>query len=181
MEMIIVVFFIATVSAIAIPVMSDIAGSIVLAESQRAVQSELQQARLKAVTSNRILRVRFNCPVAQQFRIVELIGTPSLPASQDTASNRCSDVSFPYPAGDDNPVTAPNYDGPLRRLDSRVTFGTVQTIEFRPSGTAHSVNADGTSGPMVGDGIQIELKKGTDERSVTVNSLGKISSVSSAH
>ena len=84
--------------------------------------------------------------------------------------------SLPYKiARPENPVTLPNQDGPIRRLDPRVSFGAVQTIEFRPTGTAYSVNPDGTSGPpLPGTGVAITLTKGTEVRSVTVNALGKI-------
>ena len=129
------------------------ANSIALGQARRIVHSELQQARMKSVTSNLVMRVRFNCPAAGQFRMLELLGTPSAPAPQDTAANRCSDTMYPFPPADQNPVTLPNQDGPIRRIDPRVSFGAVQTIEFRPTGTAYSVNPDGTSGPpLAGDG-----------------------------
>ena len=121
------------------------------------------------------MRVRFNCPAAKQFRMVELIGTPSIPVAQDTATNRCDNTLYPFPAADNNPVTLPNNDGPIRRIDPRVSFGNVQTIEFRPSGTAYSVNADGTAGPpLAGDGIALTVTKGKDTKTITVNALGKI-------
>jgi hypothetical protein len=142
------------------------------------VESELQQARLKAVSTNRIMRVRFNCPVAGQFRTVELIGTPSAPATQDTASNRCALTAYPYPAADRNVVTLPNHDGTVKRLDPRVAFGAAPTIEFRPTGTAHAVNSDGTSGPpLATTGTAITLTKGAVVKTVKVNGLGKVEGV----
>ncbi len=174
-DMLIVMGLIATLSAISMPLIQDMANSIALGQARRIVHSELQQARMKSVTSNNVMRVRFNCPAAGQFRMLELLGTPTAPAPQDTAANRCSDTTYPFPPADQNPVTLPNQDGPIRRLDPRVSFGAVQTIEFRPTGTAYSVNADGTSGPpLAGNGVAITLTKGTETRSVTVNALGKI-------
>ena len=174
-DVIIVTVLIATLSAISLPLIQDMANSIALGQARRIVHSELQQARMKSVTSNRVMRVRFNCPAAGQFRMVELVGTSSVPGPQDTAANRCSDTVHPFPAADQNPVTLPNLDGPVRRIDPRVSFGAVQTIEFRPTGTAYSVNPDGTSGPpLPGSGVAITLTKGTEVRSVTVNALGKI-------
>lgn len=162
-------------AAIALPQIQNIGDAIALGDSRRMVHSELQQARMRAVTSNRVMRVRFNCPTVGQFRMVELIGTPAIPVAQDTAANRCSNTVYPYPPADHNPITLPNQDGPLRRIDTRVEFGAVQTIEFRPTGTAYSVNPDGTSGPpLAGEGVAITLTKGTEVRSVTVNALGKI-------
>jgi Tfp pilus assembly protein FimT len=176
-DMVVVVALMATLSAIAIPVIQNWGEAIAFGEAQRRVQSELQQARLKSVTTNRVLRLRFNCPAAGQFRMVELIGTPSLPAPQDSAANRCSEASYPYPAADHNPVTLPNNDGPIRRIDNRVSFGAVQTLEFRPTGVVYTVNGDGTSGPpLAGEGVAITLTKGAAVRSVTVNALGRIQS-----
>jgi type II secretory pathway pseudopilin PulG len=174
-DVIVVTALIATLSAISLPLIQDMANSIALGQARRIVHSELQQARMKSVTSNLVMRVQFNCPAAGQFRMLELLGTPSVPAPQATAANRCSDTAYPFPAADNNPVTLPNQDGPIRRIDPRVSFGAVQTIEFRPTGTAYSVNPDGTSGPpLPGTGVAITLTKGTEVRSVTVNALGKI-------
>ena len=72
-------------------------------------------------------------------------------------------------------MTVPNHDGAIRRLDPRVSFGNVQTIEFRPTGMAYSVNADGTADvPLAGDGIALTVTKGNKSKTITVNALGKI-------
>ena len=174
-EIVVALGMLAALTAITVPLVQDIGNGIALGQAQRMVMSELQQARMKAVTSNRVIRVRFNCPVAKQFRMVELIGTPSVVAAQDTAANRCDEVVYPFPAADHNPITLPNNDGPIRRIDPRVSFGNVQTIEFRPTGIAYSVNANGTSGPpLAGNGVALTVTKGNDIRTVTVNALGKI-------
>lgn len=174
-DVLVAVAVLATLSAMAVPTIQDINSAIALGEARRMVQSELQQARLKAVSANRIMRVRFNCPLAGQFRMVELVGTPDVPATPDTAANRCNDAVYPFPAPDANPVTLPNQDGPVRRIHPKVSFGAVQTIEFRPTGMAHSVNADGTSGPPLGaDGVSITVTKGAAVKAVTVNALGRV-------
>jgi Tfp pilus assembly protein FimT len=174
-DTVIVIVLIGAVTAMAVPVMKDFNGAIALGSGQRAVASELQQARMKSVTTNRVMRVRFNCPVANQIRTVELIGTSSIPAAQDIAGNRCSQTAYPFPAADNNPLTFPNLDGPVRLLNSNVSLGNVQTIEFRPSGMAYSVNADGTSTlPLAGNGVSLTVTKGSKSKTVTVNALGKI-------
>jgi len=173
-DMVAAMAILAALSAIAIPAIKDYQDAVALGQAQRMVQSELQQARMKSVTTNKVMRVRFNCPAAKQFRMVELIGTSAVPAPQDTAGNRCDMTAYPFPP-DNNAITLPNHDGPLRRLDPRVSFGNVQTVEFRPTGTAYSVNADGTAGPpLAGDGIELTVTKGQDTKTVTVNALGKI-------
>ena len=173
-ELLTVMGLIATIAAVAIPAIQNMSEAIVLGEAQRIVQSELQKARLKAVTTNRLMRVHFNCPVNGQLRMVELIGTPKAPAAADAAANRCSPTVYPFPAADNNPITLPNQDGPIRQIDRRVSFGAVQTIEFRSSGAAYSVNADGTSGPSLGNGVSITVTKGSAVKAVTVNGLGKV-------
>jgi prepilin-type N-terminal cleavage/methylation domain-containing protein len=174
-DMVVVMTVLATLAAIAVPTMQRVNDAIALGQARRLVQSTLQQARLKSVTSNRVMRVRFDCPAAGQFRMVELIGTSSIPAAQDTAANRCSETAYPYPAADQNPVTMPNQDGPVQTIHSAVSFSATQTIEFRPTGTAWSVNGDGTSTtPLAGNGVSITVSKGSSSKAVTVNALGKV-------
>ena len=174
-DMVAAMAIIAVISAMAIPAIKDYGEAVALGQAQRMVASELQQARMKSVTTNRVMRVRFNCPAAKQFRAVELIGTSAIPLAADTASNRCSDTVYPFPAADNNPVTLPNNDGAVRRIDPRVSFGDTQTIEFRPTGMAYSVNADGTATlPLAGNGISLTVTKGSKSKTITVNALGKI-------
>src|SRR5688572_10037555 len=101
---------VATIAAIAVPALKDVMGSIRHGQAAQLVESELQQARMKAVTTNRVIRVRFNCPAAGEFRMTELIGTPAVPDAQDTASDRCSTATYPFPPADQSIVTTPNHD-----------------------------------------------------------------------
>jgi prepilin-type N-terminal cleavage/methylation domain-containing protein len=172
-DMIFVMAIIAVLSAIAVPRMQDVSDSLVIGEAQRRIRSELQQAKLLAVTSNRPIRVRFNCPSAGEYRITELIGTPTIPSPMDNAANRCSEQAFPYPAPDITPLTRPNHDGPLRKLDSRVSFGAVQTIEFWPDGTART-DQGRLPWDLAPANTAITLTKGAVVKTVTVNGLGKI-------
>jgi type II secretory pathway pseudopilin PulG len=174
-DLIFVMMLIGVLSAMAVPSIQDIQNSIALGEATRRIESELQQAKLLAVTTNRPIRVRFNCPQAGYYRTVELIGTPSNPDAADDAANRCSGAMYPSPPADQNPLTRPNHDGPARQLDPRVTFGAVQTIEFWPDGTAH-INAGGANpwSQIPPAGIAITLTKGAVVKTVTVNGLGKI-------
>ena len=55
-------------AAVALPVMKDMTASIKLGDAARIVVGELQDARIKAVSSNRPLRVRMNCPSAGYMR-----------------------------------------------------------------------------------------------------------------
>jgi prepilin-type N-terminal cleavage/methylation domain-containing protein len=175
-EMLLTVAVIAIVSGIAVPLLGDVTGNMKLGDAARTVERELQTARLTAVSTNLPMRIQFDCPSAGQFRITELIGTPKVPAAADTAVDRCSLASYPYPADTDkNALTRPNRDGPLRTLDSTVTFTTAMTIEFWPDGSAHT-NTGGTNPwpPIAGTGYTITLTRKGVNKTILVNGVGKI-------
>jgi prepilin-type N-terminal cleavage/methylation domain-containing protein len=167
---------IAIMAGIAVPLLADMSGSIKLGDATRSVERELQAARMKAVSTNQAMRMRFNCPAAGQYRMTELIGTPKVPAAADIAADRCALASYPYPGdADKNPLTRPNGDGPLRTLDSTVTFTTATTIEFWPDGSAHT-NTGGVNPwpPIAGAGYTITLTRNGKTKSIVVNGVGKI-------
>ena len=106
-EIMLVVAFVGTLTAIAVPLTGDIRATIKLNEAARQVQREFAEARLRAVSSNRSLRVRTNCPSAGFVRTVEVVGTAAI----DNAANRCTHAAYPFPP-DNDLMTRPNYDGP---------------------------------------------------------------------
>ena len=163
------------VSVIGLPLLGQISGTIELGEAARQVERELQSARLAAVSANQPMRVMFNCPITSQYRMVELIGTPKTPAAADGVIGRCSESTYPYPAPDNNPISRPNNDGPLRRLSNLVTFTTTTTIEFWPDGSAHT-NTGGTDPwpPIAEPGTTIILTRSGKTKSILVNGIGKI-------
>lgn len=163
------------VSVIGLPLLGQISGTIELGEAARQVERELQSARMTAVSANQPMRIMFNCPATSQYRMVELIGTPSVPAAADGVVGRCATDTYPFPAPDNNPITRPNNDGALKLLPSLVTFTTVTTIEFWPDGTAHT-NTGGTNPwpPIAEPGTYIILTRGTKTKSILVNGIGKI-------
>ena len=119
--------------------------AIALNQARRIVHSELQHARMKSVTSNLVMRVQFNCPAAGQFRMLELLGTQQPPRPRP-AANRCSGTVYPFRRlVEPRHAAEPGRTHPPDR--PAVSFAAVRTIEFRPTGTAYSVNGDGTSGP----------------------------------
>jgi len=163
------------VSAIAIPAMSSVLDSMRVGMGARDVERELQAARLLAVSSNRPIRVRFNCPAAGQYRLVELIGSPESPDAFDNDGARCGETAFPYPASDTDALTRPNLDGPVRRLPQGVSFGSAQTIEFWPNGTARADSGGGLPWPKIqASGTVVSVTKDSVTRSIEVNGLGKI-------
>lgn len=177
-DMLCVVAVVGILAGVSVPAFQNLTEGYKLGQSVREVERELQTARLKAVTSNRPVRVRFNCPAAGQYRIVELIGTPSVPAAEDGSLNRCQESTYPTPAADNNPLTRPNHDGPMRRLITGITFNAASTLEFWPDGTVHQEQGVTLPWPVVPvAGTSITLAKGSVTKRIDVNGVGKITLV----
>jgi prepilin-type N-terminal cleavage/methylation domain-containing protein len=175
-DMVVTMTVLTILMAAAVPALVDVTQSMRLGQAQRDVEVEMNSARLAAVSSNRPMRIRFNCPDTGQYRVVELIGTTSHPDANDSAADRCSDTKWKYPANDNEPVTRPNHDGPVRTLPSTVTFSAVTTLEFWPDGTVHAqVGAENPWTQLDSTtGATIKVRKGTSEKLISVNGLGKI-------
>jgi prepilin-type N-terminal cleavage/methylation domain-containing protein len=187
LELLAVVSILLIVGAIAVPALTNTTAQMRVGAAMREVERELQTARMRAVQSGRAIRVRFNCPSAGQYRMVEVIGSIYAPAAADAdsaAATRCSLTAYPYPDADRSFFATPNHDGPLHRLPTQLSFGTTMTIEFWPNGTAH-VDTGTQPWPKIGgEGLTLTLfdnSHGTEtntpddlKSSVTVNGLGKI-------
>jgi len=66
-------------------------------------------------------------------------------------------------------------EGPVRALDSSVTFSVSQTIEFRPDGTAYRDPGGGAAFELIPTtGINIRVARSGVTRTITVNGLGKV-------
>lgn len=165
-ELMLTVAVAATIMAMAVPVLTDVTASIKLNEAARAVERELQNARLKAVSTNRKLRVRTNCPATGYLRTVEV-----LDSTADTASNRCLQSAYPYPVADTDAITRPNFDGPVRTVPNGATV-TSSVLEFRPDGTAMDV-VNGTATTIVTP-VTLAITRQSKYRTVTINGVGKI-------
>lgn len=166
-ELLMVVALIGTFAAIAMPVMQDVSANIKLGEAARLVERELQTARLKAVSTNRALRVRPNCPASGYIRTVEVLGTAVLDASAD----RCNQTTYPFPAADQDVITRPNFDGPVRVIPNEATVSTA-TLEFRPDGTALEVVSGASQ--AIATPLTITITRQGKSKSVTINGAGKI-------
>jgi prepilin-type N-terminal cleavage/methylation domain-containing protein len=175
-ELLVVTAVFGIVSALAMPQLGRAVEAYRLGIAIREVERELQAARVAAVTANRQVRVLFNCPVAGQFRRVEVLGEPGLPDARDDLVARCDPGVFPYPAADVDPLTRPNHDGPLHWLPNGVTMGGVGGIEFRPNGTARSDAAGGaiTWMDIPVDGVSATVTKGALSRTITINGMGRV-------
>lgn len=175
-ELLVIVAVVGILAGIGMPMLGSAIDQARLASSVRDVERELQTARLKAVATKRVMRVRFDCPATGQFRMVELIGTPAAPATQDLSSDRCSPAVYPYAPAGNNPMVRPANDGPVRMLAHAASFTSASTVEFRPDGTAHANLAGGNPWPVIpaASPLNIVVARKGSTRTITVNGVGKI-------
>lgn len=166
-ELLMTVAIAATLMAMAAPVMTDITQSSKLNGAARTVERELQSARLKAVSTNSVLRVRTNCPAPGYVRTVEVLGSSAL----DSSSDRCSPSAYPFPPADNDRATRPNYDGPIRVLPSEATV-TDAVLQFSPDGTVEEV----VSGlpQAIPSQVTLTITRRSHSKTVTVNGAGKV-------
>jgi Tfp pilus assembly protein FimT len=165
-ELMLVVAFAATLLTIAVPVMTDVSDSSKLNSAAREIERELQSARLKSVSTNRLLRVRLNCPGTGMYRTVEYVASPAV----DDATNRCSDSAYPFPA-DSDVMTRPNFDGPVRLLPLGATV-TSSILQFQPDGTAVTIVSDVVTPITVP--VTLTVTRKGKSKAITVNGAGKI-------
>jgi prepilin-type N-terminal cleavage/methylation domain-containing protein len=170
LELLMVVAILGIISAIAIPFGLTMTEEMRLGASLREVEREMQTARLKAVTSNRTLQVRLNCPAAGQYRIVEVMNN-----ANDNTANRCSETAYPWRAARDNDPNTPDFDGPVRYLTNQVRFTATNVVvfQFAPTGTTFQI-VSGNRQAIAGTGVNLTLAKGSHTGSVNVNGLGRI-------
>ena len=167
-ELMMTVAVAATIMGMAVPVMTDVSATMKLNEAARMVERELQDARLKAVQTNRPLRVRTNCPAAGFVRTVEVLGTAA-----DSVTNRClTNGSYPFPSDSDNDLsTGPNYDGPVRVVPNAATV-TTAILQFQPDGTVFNFVANVPTRMATEQTMTITRAGRT--RTVRINGAGKI-------
>jgi len=175
-ELLMVVAVIGILAGIGMPMFGSAMDATRLSASARDVERELQTARLKAVATKRPMRVRFDCPEAGQFRMVELIGTSTAPASADLSTDRCSDLTWPYPSSSQNALVRPTNDGPVRRLALEASFTQAQTLEFWPDGTVHANLSGMNPWPVIPPStpVTITVAHKYKTKTITVNGVGKV-------
>ena len=136
--------------------------------TSRTVAAEVRAARFKAVATNRTVRVQFNCPGPDQFRVVEVVGDPAI----DDDDDRCSETAYPYP--DPNPATAPNADGPVISLHG-VTFGAVHHLQISPRGRVQAMSGCPDNCQVVPDTpATIEFTNGYEAGTLSVSLSGVV-------
>ena len=164
-ELLLVVAVAGTLAAVAVPLSGDLMATMKLNEASRTIERELAEARLRAVSSNRAIRVRTNCPAAGYVRSVEFLSSAA-----DRAANRCLNGAYPYPP-DDDLMTRPNYDGPVRKIPNDASVTTI-TYQFQPDGTVFNVVNNVIT--MMTTEQTVTISRRNKSRTVKVNGAGKI-------
>tara|TARA_B110000116_G_scaffold253735_1_gene250649 strand:+ start:338 stop:910 length:573 start_codon:yes stop_codon:yes gene_type:complete len=171
MEVMMTTLLMGTMFSIALPAGKAALDSLELGNTTRAIERELQTARMRAVSSNRPMRVKFNCPADGQYRLVEVTGFPAT----DNAGSRCDETLFGYPGPKDNARATPKHEGPLRRVGSGIDELIGPELEFSPDGTTRLVT-NGTVQTMTADAV-VEVGRQGAVKEITVNALGRITLV----
>lgn len=169
-ELLLVVSVFSVMVAVAVPATLNVSEAVRLNGATREFERELQTTRLKAVQTNRAIRVRFNCPAAGQYRRVEVMRT-----AVDTVPNRCDEASFPSPSERDSDPGTPAHDGPIRYMpNGLMLLAGLEAIEFRADGRAFQVGTGGAVDTIDASGVELTLYKGSHSAAVNVNGLGRI-------
>ena len=145
--------------------------SLELGTASRQVGLELQTGRLRAVSANRPMRVKLNCPGNGQFRLVEVTGV----AAVDTAPSRCDESLYGYPGPRDNDRATPEHDGPLRFLGTKADTLAGPELEFAPDGTTRLV-VGGVTQAMASEAT-VQITRDGETKEIKVNALGRITLV----
>jgi Tfp pilus assembly protein FimT len=140
----------------------------------RDVERELQTARLKAVSTNRPMRVYFNCPSVGRYRMVEVLGV----AAVDNASDRCAQTRFTFPSPRDADPNTPANDGPLREVPQGINLSPTNPsliLQFAPNGQTTRIF---TGAPQLlgttGLDLVVESARSYSRKTVNINGLGRI-------
>lgn len=156
-ELLITVALIGIMGAMSLPVLSGARRRAAIYSAQRDVAAQIRTARFSAVTGNKVMQVRFNCPSTGQYRVIEVTGDTTI--DNDTA--RCS---YPWPDFDSS--TLPNSDGPVVLLPDGVSFSATQNL---------SIDTRGQITPLTGSSpAAIRVTDGSTNAQVTAATSGRV-------
>ena len=155
-QIILAVCLMGGLAAITVPAMRSRMGSMRSFAAVQDVVGQIRAARVTALSANTSMEVRFNCPSAGEYRVVEVVG------GGDDDPSRCS---TPYP--NTVPGSGSDKDGPPMKLPSGIKFGEVQDLSFRPSG-------DMTSAGHLPARIEISEEGGSNPREIVVTAAGNV-------
>jgi prepilin-type N-terminal cleavage/methylation domain-containing protein len=166
-ELLLTVAIAATLAAIALPVLNSVNDSTKLNTEAQKVEREMQMTRLRAVSTNSVMRFRTNCPATGYVRAVEVLGT-----SADTPATRCDPTTYPWKTIAPDFASPPNFDGKIVTLINGATVNSLN-VEFRPNGTAWQVDTSGNV-TAISTSLTLTVTRNGKTKTITVNPMGKI-------
>ena len=166
-ELLFVVGVMAVIAATAVPMIAATMRRYALNNAAQQVAAAIRSARYTAVSRNKIMRVRFDCPAADQFRIVEFTGV----AATDDAADRCDEEVYPYP--DVDTVNAPNLDGPVMTLPVGTELDSTTDLQISAQGRLQAL-AGCPSCTTAGNSATITLSNGSESQTVSIGQNGQV-------
>jgi len=147
-ELLIVMALIAIFAAMGIPTLQESTKRNAVWTASETIGTQIRQARLKAISRNKSFRIRFNCPSANQFRVLEVTGNATI----DAATDRCS--------------LTQTHDSGVYAMPANVTYGTPPLL---------TVNSRGifTSSGSIPATITVSMRAGSS-RALSVSATGQI-------
>lgn len=148
-ELLIVVALISIAAAMGIPTLQESTRRNAVWTASETIGTQIRQARLKAISRNKSFRVRFDCPSAGQFRVLEVTGNTTI----DNATSRCS--------------TQQTHDSGVYAMPANVTYGAPPVL---------TVNSRGVFSASAGSiPVTITVSYGTySSRALSVSATGQI-------
>jgi prepilin-type N-terminal cleavage/methylation domain-containing protein len=148
-ELLVVVALIGIIGAMALPTLAGASARSSVWTASEQIGSQIRQARLKAISRNMSFRVKFDCPAAGQYRVLQITGV----AATDNAANRCSQTL--------------TYDSGIFVLPKRTTYGAPPTLTVNSRGVYSSTGGIPATITVTYDG--------STSRSLTMSATGQIS------
>lgn len=144
-ELMVVMGLAGILAAIAVPVYIESSARNQVWTSTETIGAQIRQARLKAISRNRLFQVRFDCPAAGQFRVL------AVDAATIDDADRCSNTE--------------EFDSGVFAMPAEVSFGDVDTLEVNGRGIF-------TSDGVIPQTITVTYGERT--RTLTVSATGQI-------
>ena len=138
-----------------------------LTNTAQQVASVVRSARYTAVSKNRAVRVRFDCPESGQYRLIEVTGNNAI----DQDADRCSNSAYPFP--DPDPMTAPALDGPVFVTPAGTVFDSATDIQISVQGRLTTLMGC----PICvtgGSAASIVLDNGSESQTISVGATGQV-------
>jgi type II secretion system protein H len=157
----------AIVAAIAVPTVASMLERYALNNVAQQLAATVRSARYTAVSKNKWVRVRFDCPAANQYRMIEFVANSTV----DEAADRCALSAYPYP--DANTAMVPDVDGPVVVLPTGITLGTTTDIQIDPQGRMQPLTGCPTC--VAGSGTaSIGVESQALTQTLTVDRTGRV-------